>query len=215
VHHRLFLSHVEGYNRSNDVSCRKEEIVMARVRLLDYDQVSPDARKVFEKLVANGAKILNIYRALAHCPPVMLDWMRLGNTLLTKSKLPAKLRELVILRIARLSGSKYEWTQHCPVAIEAGVTERQINEIDKWKESEAFSSGERAALQYTDEVVQSVSVNDETYDQLKSFLSEQEIVELTLSIGYWMLTARVLVPLKIDMDVDAAVSASDLTGRKL
>ena len=45
---------------------------MARVRLLDYDQASPDARKVFEKLEANGAKILNIYRVLAHFPPLCL-----------------------------------------------------------------------------------------------------------------------------------------------
>ncbi len=162
---------------------------MARVRLLSNDQASPEAKKIYEKLEQNGAKILNLYRALAHSPSVMVDCMKLGNSLLSKTKLSSKLRELVILRIAGLSGSKYEWTQHRPVALEAGVTGDQIGALDGWRQSK----------QFTDELAQVVNVKEETFNALKRFLTEQEIVELTLAIGYWGLIARVLVPLQVDL----------------
>jgi alkylhydroperoxidase family enzyme len=53
-----------------------------------------------------------------------------------------------------------------------------------------------------------------TFNTLRQFLNEQSIVELTISIGYWGLVARVLVPLEVDLDVSTASSAQDLTGRK-
>ncbi len=187
---------------------------MARVRLLSNDEASPEAKKIYEKLEGNGAKILNLYRTLAHSPEAMLGCMKLGNALLSGTKLSPKLRELVILRIAGLCGSTYERTQHYPIALEAGVTGEQISEVDRWQQSKQFTDEERAVLQYADEVAQIVNVKDETFATIKKFLTEQEIVELTLTIGYWGLIARILVPLRVDIDAQSAGSAGDLTGRR-
>jgi len=140
--------------------------------------------------------------------------MRLGNALLTKTELAPKLRELAILRIAKLTGSDYEWTQHYPIALEAGVSHEQTASLSNWRESASFNKEECAVLQYTDEVAQDVTVKDETFDELKIFLSERSIVELTLSIGHWGLVARLLVPLQVDIDVQSVGSAHELTGRK-
>ena len=186
---------------------------MARVKLLQKDQAPTGVKEIFDKIEKNGARVLNLYRALAHNPDAMLSTLKLGNSLLTKSELSPKLRELVILRVAKLAGSDYEWAQHYPVALEAGVSREQTEAISNWQESEAFSDTERAVLKYTDEVAKNVKVPDETFDALKQYLSERNIVELTLSIAYWGLIARILVPLQVDIDVSTATSAKDLAGR--
>ena len=187
---------------------------MARIRLLDNDEASAESKKIYDRIESNGARVLNLYRALAHNPSLMLNCMKLGNSLLSETALSPKLRELVILRIARLTGSDYEWAQHYHIALQTGVTSEQAAAIGQWKESHLFNRLEQAVLQYTDEAAQSVRVTDETFTSLASFLDEQQIVELTLAIGYWGLLARFLVPLHVDIDAQTAGSASDLKGHR-
>jgi alkylhydroperoxidase family enzyme len=187
---------------------------MARVQLIEKEQASPKAKELYEKIEKNGARILNLYKVLAHSPDVMRAYLQLGNALLSRTELSPRLRELVILRIAKLSGSKYEWTQHYPVALEAGVTREQTESIERWSIAPRFSDEERAVLRYAEEVAQGVEVNEETFNALRQYLNEQSIVELTVSIGYWGLVARVLVPLQVDLDDATAGSAQDLTGRR-
>jgi alkylhydroperoxidase family enzyme len=187
---------------------------MARVRLLQKEEVQPKAREIYDKIEEGGARVLNLYRALAHSPNVLHNFTRLGNSLLSRAELSPRLRELVILRIARLTGSEYEWAQHYPVALEVGVTHEQTEAISHWSDSTKFSDEERAVLQYADEVAQNIEVKDEIFEQLQQYLNEQCIVELTASIGYWGMVARFLVPLQIDIDARPAGSAQDLTGRK-
>jgi len=186
---------------------------MSRIKLVDKAGASPEVQEIYGRVEGHGARILNLYKALAHNPDLLLNFMRLGNALLTKTELSPKLRELAILRIAGLAGSEYEWTQHYPVALEVGVSRDQAKALSHWPESTVFSEEERAILQYTDEVAQNVMVKDDTFNVLKQYLSERSIVELTLSIGHWGMVARLLVPLHVDVDVQSIGSAQELAGR--
>ena len=178
------------------------------------ENAPPDALAVLQKIEDGGARVLNMYRAVAHSPAAGEAFIRLGATLLRKTKLSPKLRELVILRIAHLCGSEYEWRQHVPVALELGVTQEHIDAIPTWQASRTFSDPERAALKFTDEVTQNVTVRDETFQSLRRFFDEQEIVELTLANAYWGAVARVLVALQVDVDVQSMGSAEELMGRR-
>jgi len=187
---------------------------MSRVQMIQREQALPEVKEQYDKIKENGAKVLNLYRVLAHNPVVLRNFLRLGSSLLAKTKLSSKLRELTILRVARLTGSDYEWAQHYALALEAGLKIAQIETISHWSDSTNFSDTERAVLRYTDEVAQNVEVKDETFRALQQHLDEQSIVELTLSIGYWGMVARFLVPLQVDIDVQSIGSAQELIGRK-
>jgi alkylhydroperoxidase family enzyme len=182
--------------------------------LVQKEQASPEVKELFQKIEDNGAKVINLYKMVAHSPHVVRNFLRLGNSLIGRTELSPKLRELTIMRIARLCKSEYEWTQHTPVALEAGVSQEQLDTIDLWKESDSFTEAERAILQYVDEVAKNVTVADETFEILKRYLSERSIVELTLSIGWWGMLARLLVPLEVEIDEQSASSAGDLIGRR-
>ncbi|MBT9136723.1 MAG: hypothetical protein DDT34_01805 [Firmicutes bacterium] len=183
---------------------------MARVKLVEKDQAPPEVEELFQRIEAKGAKIINLYRAIALSPPMISSLLKLGNCLLNRAELSPKLRELAILRIAKLSGSEYEWTQHVPIAREVGVSRQQIDDVHQWEDSANFNHEERAALQYTDEVALSVKATDGTFEALRKHLSERSIVELTMSIGYWGMIARVLVPLEIELEEQSVGSARDL-----
>ncbi len=186
---------------------------MARVRLLTNNESPPKTRELFEKIENNGATVLNLYRAVGHSPSTISSFIKLGNVLLNHAELPARIRELAILRIANLAGSEYEWKQHVPIATEVGISSQQIDEIHQWKSSEAFSDEEQAILQYTDEVTIGVAVEDDTFAALQKYLGERSIVELTISIAYWGMIARVLVPLDIELEEHSVGSATDLLGK--
>ncbi len=186
---------------------------MARVRLVEKAQAPPEVRAVFQKIEDNGARIINLYKAAANSPKVLLNLIRLGNSIIGRMELPAKLREMTILRVAWLTGCEYEWAQHAAVALEAGLSQEQIDSISNWRNSGEFNDEERAVLQYTDEVAQKVKVTDRAFNTLRNFFNEQSIVELTLTVGYYGMIARLLVPLQVEVD-EGVGSASELIGRR-
>jgi 4-carboxymuconolactone decarboxylase len=187
---------------------------MARVKLIQKEQAPPEIKELFQQIESNGARIINFYKVLANSPHVARNAIRLGNSLIGRTTLSPKLRELTIMRIAKLCDCEYEWVQHTPVALQSGVSRAQLDAIGSWKESNNFDEEERAILQYVDEVAQNVKVADATFEALNKYLNEQNIVEVTLAIGWWGMLARLFVPLEVEVDERSAGSAADLIGRR-
>jgi 4-carboxymuconolactone decarboxylase len=188
--------------------------VMARVKLIQKDQAAPEIKELFQQIEDNGARIMNFYRVVANSPGVARSAIKLGNSLISRTELSPKLRELTIMRIAKLCDCEYEWVQHTPVALQSGLTQAQLDVIGSWNESDAFSQEERAVLLYVDEVAKNVSVTDETFQAVRRYLDERQIVELTLAIGWWGMLARLFVPLEVEVDEQSASSTCDLIGRR-
>jgi alkylhydroperoxidase family enzyme len=164
------------------------------------DRVSDELRDVFENMERRGGQVLNIFRVMAHCPKVGREFLRLGNAILFSGSLPPKLRELVILRVGDLAEATYEWTQHVPIGLKAGLTAEQIKRMHRWKDTPLFSDQERAVLQYTDEVAQDIRVSEETFKAVRDFLTEEQVIELTTTIVYYGMVSRILEALEIELE---------------
>jgi 4-carboxymuconolactone decarboxylase len=173
---------------------------MTRVNYVEKEQADPKIRETFQKMEDRGQTVLNLFKVLANCPHVGLNFMRLGNSILTGEEVPADIRELAILRVGDLAQSKYEFTQHTAIGLKCGVSRKQIDDLPKWAGSKEFNDKERAVLQYTDEVAQNVKVKDETFAALKKYFSDHAIVELTTTIGFYGMACRLLVALQIDIE---------------
>jgi 4-carboxymuconolactone decarboxylase len=164
---------------------------MARLPLMTLEEMPEKTRQ----MISGGKSqlsVLNVNKMVAHAENSARHFMRMGNSLLTQAKLDARLRELAILRIATLCDSRYEWYQHEILAKQVGVTEQQISAVRLDKNSPVFNDQERAVLRYTEEVTVNVKSSEESFDALAQFLSNQELVELTLTIGFYNLVARFL-----------------------
>jgi len=109
---------------------------------------------------------------------------------------------MIILRAGALSRSSYERMQHLPLARQAGRSDTEIAVIEAGHGSDERT---QAILQFVDECVRDVKVGAQAFADVRAFFSETQMVELTLLIGHYMMTARFLETLEVPLD-DAATS---------
>jgi alkylhydroperoxidase family enzyme len=179
---------------------------MARVPYIDPKTAPEPVREAFANLPVH----LNIFKLVAHAEANLRPFLRFGGSILGRQKLSAKLRELAILRVARLSKAEYEWVQHVPIAKSTGASDAQIEALARDDAKAAcFDALEQGVLAFTDEVVRDVGASDATYRALAAQLSPQELMELVLAIGFYMTVARVMETFAIDMDPPAGTKVVD------
>ncbi|KAI1009374.1 hypothetical protein LB504_003540 [Fusarium proliferatum] len=124
--------------------------------------------------------------ALLHSPHVADGWNSFLGAVRTKTSLSDDIRELAISRIAVCNKAWYEWKHHAPLAVKGGVSEAGLEAIKGEELGERpaeLSEKQWAVLLYTDEMTRNVQVKDETFDRLREYFNEQEIVEITATSG--------------------------------
>jgi alkylhydroperoxidase family enzyme len=179
---------------------------MARLPYVDPATAPAHVREILEQLPVK----LNVFRMMAHAETDFRPLLGLGTAILARQKLSAKLRELAILRVAALSPARYEWVQHVPIAQAVGATEAQVAGLERGEiAAEAFDAVERAVIRFTTEVVCDVRASEATFAELARHLSPQEIVELIVTVGYYMLVARLLETTAVDLDPPAGTKVVD------
>jgi alkylhydroperoxidase family enzyme len=140
---------------------------------------------------------LHVFGLMAHAETAFRPWLRFGGALLNDLALDPALRELAILRVGQLS-ARYEWDQHVPIALAVGVTQEQIDALDRG-ELERLDPLPRAVLDFVTAVI-SDEMDEARYQAVASHLGEREIVELTLVTGHYLMLARIMTTLRIDPD---------------
>ena len=143
---------------------------------------------------------LNLYRMLLHSPPVAAGWLNLLTAIRQQCTLDARYRELVIMRIAVINGADYEYVQHIPHALAAGLTESDYTALHEWMSYGAWTPEDRAVLAYTDAMTREVQVSDPIFAAVAEHFDERETVELTATIAAYNLVSRFLEALQVDHD---------------
>ena len=148
---------------------------------------------------------LNIFRMLGHADTAFRPWLRWAATLLGGLQLDPVLRELAILRVARLTPhAEYEWVQHVPIFEAVGGRSEQVAALERDEtEAECFSAEQRAIVAFTTEVVRDARAGEESFAAVSAFLGPREIVELLMVIGNYMMVARVMATAELEIDPPA------------
>jgi len=168
---------------------------MARIPYPDPEKLSEEARTVLSKLAP-----MNIFRMLGHAETTLRNFTRLGTSILYKLSLDPLLREMAILRVGHLSGAGYEVYQHERISRDLGMGEDKIGGLKLGADAPVFTPVEKAVLRFTDEVVHRVKASDEALARVLDFLDHRQIVELLVTIGYYMMICRFLETLEVDRE---------------
>lgn len=116
-------------------------------------------------------------------------------------KIDPQLRELGQTRTGYLRGSQFVFSQHCKACRSVGLSEQKIAAIPAWQTMDEFSRLERAVLAYTDDLVLGGGrVADATFEVLREFLSDEEILELTYITCTYDLHATMCRALRLEYD---------------
>src|SRR5215469_5149248 len=84
------------------------------------------------------------FRVLANNPSVARVAYGQLIQLLENNKFDTRLRELMIMRIAWVTGSAYEWTQHWRVATTAGIPSQTVLAVREWQNSDQLTPADKA-----------------------------------------------------------------------
>jgi alkylhydroperoxidase family enzyme len=183
---------------------------MARLAYPEPEQLAIATQQVLAHLPAR----LNVFHMLAHAESALGPILVLGKAILGEQQLSPPLRELAILRVARLATADYEWVQHVPIAKAAGVSDEHIALVDRGDtEAPAFDAQANLVLRLASEVVAGPVLSDATFAALQAQFTPREIVELLLAIGYYLMLGRLMTALQIDMDAPAGNAVAEAARR--
>ena len=171
---------------------------MARVPYID-DHTNPELKPVADRIRAErGGRVLNLYRVLLNSPKLAEAWLQLFTVIRQQCELPAQYRELAIMIIAVINGADYEYRHHVPFALAAGLTQAQLDELPRWRESPLFDASQRAVLDYAESMTRNVHVPDAVFEAMAEHFDPRQTVELTATIAGYNLVSRFLEALKVD-----------------
>lgn len=171
---------------------------MARVRLLQPEDLAGEDRVLVDALAASGG-LINLYRAMAHSPVAMRRLIEFMSCLWSGS-LDARLIEIAILSVVSASDAPYPLGWHIGDGIAAGLTADEVRAIIAVSDPEGLSQHDAAVARFARELTTDARVSDATYDAVAGFMSEQQIVELTMLVGAYRLIACVANGLRVDLD---------------
>lgn len=167
---------------------------MARI---DYrDLATADART---REIAEKNRNANIFRMMAHSPVYLEQYCRLGRAIRFKGELDPVVRELAITRTGILCEAPYEVVAHKRLGKGVGVTDEQNEALTNWKAATCFDETQRAALAFTDEVVTLRRPTDATFNAIAAKLTPGALIELQLSIGFYIMTSKFLETFGVDL----------------
>lgn len=171
---------------------------MARISLID-ENATPDIAALSAKIRgARGGTLHPFYRALMHAPGLASAWFDFNNAVCFQSGLGERVQELVIMRVAAMTGCDYVWKVHeTKYAAPAGIAPREIAALAQPGAPDVFGERESALLAYVDAMTRDVAVPDAVFGRLREHFSEREIVDATVLVAAYNMHARVLVALDI------------------
>lgn len=117
------------------------------------------------------------------------EWVRSDQV---GSSLPATVREVVILTVGVAWQAAYELYSHTAVARHAGLAEPVIHGLLNHAPNDAFSAAELAAHHFTDELVRSRTVGDETYRHALELFGQHGVIDMVHLIGIYLATSALL-----------------------
>ncbi len=141
----------------------------------------------------------HIFQHLNHAPKVAGAYARMGGMLLARADLDPKLRELVINAISLKLDCDYEWSHHAKWALDVGNTPDDLEAL-KAGDLSKLGEKERVVVEYALKV-EANEVTDADVESLRTQgLDDKQIVELTLTAGFYGMTARFLNAVDVAID---------------
>jgi alkylhydroperoxidase family enzyme len=142
----------------------------------------------------------NLFTTLGRHRRLFRGWLRFAGRLMPRGTLPRRDTELVILRVAHVRGSTYEWEHHVRLGRRAGIGKDDLSRVTEGPGADGWSEREASLLTAVDELHADGDLSDATWERLRSHLSERDLIELVLLVGHYEMLATAIATLRIQPD---------------
>lgn len=169
-----------------------------RIAMLDLSTLSGEDAETAEKHRVNG-RDLNLFKILMNHPTLVRRWTVFAGHILRKQTLPARERELLILRIGWLNQAEYEWAQHVQIAKREGISDAEIERVKAGPQG-GWGADDSVLLQAVDDLVEHSVVSDATWAALAKKYSTEQMIDLVFTIGQYNLVSWALNSFGVPLD---------------
>jgi 4-carboxymuconolactone decarboxylase len=155
------------------------------------DTLNFDQRTLFDRIAKTRAKPTNEplpgpFGPWLKVPHIGTHLCELGHSLRFESLFKRSVMEIGILVTARHWQSNFEWFAHAPMAIQAGVSEANVDTIYRGERPIFDDPNDQLAFDTAEELLTTRSLSDATFERLRSGLGEDGAVNFVALIGYYM-----------------------------
>jgi len=176
---------------------------VARLPYGDEVRDDPRTREVASAIAARrSGAVPNLYRMLLHAPELAEPWVALGSAVRTRAQLGTARTELLVCLVAALLDNAYEWSQHAPLARDAGWSEADLAAVADGDVEAVSDATARAALAYARELVRCDRASAATLSAARAALGDSVTAEVTAIVAYYRGLALLLTALEVDVDDD-------------
>lgn len=180
----------------------------ARIAPITDADLTPEQK---EALAPMGPRIINIFRTLVHAPKALTRFQQWGAYVLSRrNSLPAREREIVILRTGFLCKSGYEWTQHVAIAKREGLTDDEIARVKKGADA-GWSPADAALIRASDELHQDQFISDATWNALGKHFDQKQCMDVVFTVGQYTQVSMFLNTFGVQLDTGQTLDP-DLKG---
>jgi 4-carboxymuconolactone decarboxylase len=164
-----------------------------RFPLLARETMTAEQQDLYRrKMVGPWADLRGPFNALMHSPVTADRALDLGNHIRHGNSLPDRLAELAILVTGRHWSAQYEWWAHYRRAREAGLPMHIADAIAERRRPAGMQPDEEAVYEFCTELHEAQQVSDATWARARALFSEQQILDLVATCGFYVLISMVL-----------------------
>jgi len=169
-------------------------------RIDPITQPEGELAEILEGALTIDGSPLNIFGVLGHHPKLLKRFNLMGGFILNKGLLPARERELVILRVGWNAQAEYEFGQHTLIGRDAGLTDNEIRSLTLAPDAGGWSEQDLHLIGLCDELHADDCVTNATWQNLAQKWNEAELVELLVTAGFYRLVSGFLNSTGVQLD---------------
>lgn len=157
----------------------------------------PALAQIEQRILAERGRVSLLYQVLLNSAPIASGWEQMLTAVRNQTRVPADLRELMILRVAVLNRADYEFDAHVPHARQAGVDDARLAAVRQEGVAAVFSPVERLVLELTDAMTRDVQVPDALMQRVRAQFDARVTVEVVATIAAYNMVSRLLEALHV------------------
>lgn len=173
--------------------------VKPRVEPVKKESWNAAQQALLEPLEKKG-RVYNVFTTLANHPDLFRDWTTFATHILSRNTLPARDREILILRIGWLCQAEYEWAQHVRIGKKAGITDDDLRRIAQGPASPELNKHDRLLMVAVDELYRDAVIGDETWTALSEVYDTRQMMDLVFTVGQYNLVSMALNSFGVQLD---------------
>jgi AhpD family alkylhydroperoxidase len=142
---------------------------------------------------------INLTRMMLHTQGLTLPYWKYGLSF-RNSKITPLVRERVIVRVGAVVDCEYQLVQHKSEALRTGTSAELLAGLIDPRQQEFDDPSLTALVKYVDSLVKNIGAEQNALDILRKYFPDNEVAEITLLAGTYVLCATFLKSLHVPLD---------------